>query len=44
VIEGLTRLGLQPAAREPAAYAHQLAAERGRWAPVVRASGFMADD
>jgi tripartite-type tricarboxylate transporter receptor subunit TctC len=44
VIEGLARLGLQPAAREPAAYARQLAAERERWAPVVRASGFMADD
>ena len=44
VIGGLARLGYEPAAREPVAYARQLAAERERWAPVVRASGFVADD
>ena len=44
VLEGLARFGFEPALREPAAYARQLAAERERWAPVVRASGFTPDD
>ena len=42
--EGLTRFGFEPSLQEPPAYARQLAMERERWAPVVRASGFSADD
>lgn len=42
--EGLARSGFEPSLQEPSAYARQLATERERWAPVVRASGFSADD
>jgi tripartite-type tricarboxylate transporter receptor subunit TctC len=42
--EGLARSGFEPSLVEPAAYARQLALERERWGPVVKASGFSADD
>jgi tripartite-type tricarboxylate transporter receptor subunit TctC len=42
--EGLARSGFEPSLLEPAAYARQLALERERWGPVVKASGFSADD
>jgi tripartite-type tricarboxylate transporter receptor subunit TctC len=42
--DGLARSGFEPSLLEPAAYARQLAGERERWGPVVRASGFSAED
>jgi len=42
--EGLARSGFEPSLLEPAAYARQPALERERWRPVVKASGFSADD
>jgi tripartite-type tricarboxylate transporter receptor subunit TctC len=42
--DGLARFGFEPSLLEPTAYARQLALERERWGPVVKASGFSADD
>jgi tripartite-type tricarboxylate transporter receptor subunit TctC len=44
VVEGLAKLGFEPQAKSPDAYARQLAAEREQWGPIVKASGFSSDD
>jgi tripartite-type tricarboxylate transporter receptor subunit TctC len=40
----LLPLGLAPTGGTPAALAARIAADRARWAPVIKASGFVADE
>ena len=42
--EGLLRLEMTPAVLSPAALAQRIRTEREAWGPIVRASGFAADE
>jgi len=44
MIESLAKLGNTPAFQPPAEFAATVAADVARWAPVVKASGFVAED
>lgn len=44
VIEAFAKLGFEPMAQSPDAYAKLLATEREQWGPIVKASGFSSDD
>jgi tripartite-type tricarboxylate transporter receptor subunit TctC len=44
VIENLNRAGNSPAFESPAQFAAILKADLQRWGPVVKASGFVAED
>ena len=44
VTEGLAKIGFEPFALSPAAYAQRLATEREQWGPIVKASGFSSED
>jgi tripartite-type tricarboxylate transporter receptor subunit TctC len=42
--ESLERVGNEPYFRSPAQFADIVKADLARWSPVVKASGFIADD
>ena len=42
--ENMQKFGMQPATSGPAAFAGTLKADLERWAPIVKASGFTAED
>jgi tripartite-type tricarboxylate transporter receptor subunit TctC len=42
--ENIQKFGMQPATSGPAAFAATLKADLERWAPIVKASGFTAED
>jgi len=44
VTEGLAKLGFEPLWMNSADYTRRLAAEREKWGPIVKASGFSSDD
>jgi tripartite-type tricarboxylate transporter receptor subunit TctC len=44
MVEGLARTGNTPALLAPAQFAATVKADLARWAPVVKASGFVAED
>ena len=44
VAESLTKTGNAPATASPAQFAATINADLQRWGPVVKASGFIADD
>ena len=44
VAEGLLRLGYETAPSTPAGFAARVRADFERWGPIVRGSGFTADD
>jgi tripartite-type tricarboxylate transporter receptor subunit TctC len=44
LIENLARLGNTPTSQTPAEFAATVQADVARWAPVVKASGFIAED
>ena len=44
VVEGLSRVGMDPFAQTPQAYAQFLDKERVQWRPIVAASGFALDE
>jgi tripartite-type tricarboxylate transporter receptor subunit TctC len=44
MIDNLARAGNEPAFATPAQFAATVRADIARWAPVVKASGFVAED
>ncbi len=44
IVEGLARVGMDPFAQTPQAYAQFLDKERVQWRPIVAASGFALDE
>jgi tripartite-type tricarboxylate transporter receptor subunit TctC len=42
--DGITKFGNEPAFQTPAEFAARVKAETDQWGPVVKASGFVADD
>ena len=44
VLDGLTKNSLQPIAQSPEEFARIVRADLARWAPIVKASGFTAED
>jgi tripartite-type tricarboxylate transporter receptor subunit TctC len=43
-VEALAKVGLQPLHQPPEEFARMLRADYGKWTPVVKASGFTAED
>ncbi len=44
MVESLAKFGTEPAFQTPAQFAATIKSEISRWAPVVKASGFVAVD
>ena len=44
MVEMLAKEGNEPALQSPAGFAATIAADLKRWGPVVKASGFVAED
>jgi tripartite-type tricarboxylate transporter receptor subunit TctC len=44
MVESLAKIGSEPRFQPPDAFAATVAADTARWAPVVKASGFVADE
>jgi tripartite-type tricarboxylate transporter receptor subunit TctC len=44
MVESLERVGNEPYFQSPAQFADIVKADLARWSPVVKASGFIADD
>jgi tripartite-type tricarboxylate transporter receptor subunit TctC len=44
MVESLAKIGSEPLFQPPDAFAATVAADTARWAPVVKASGFVADE
>ena len=44
VVEGLAKNSLQPLTQSPEEFAAMVKADLARWAPIVKATGFTAED
>jgi hypothetical protein len=44
MVESLGKIGSEPRFQPPDAFAATVAADTARWGPVVKASGFVADE
>ena len=44
MVENLAKVGNEPAFQTPAEFAATVKADIERWSPVVKASGFVAED
>jgi tripartite-type tricarboxylate transporter receptor subunit TctC len=44
VVESLAKAGNEPALQSPGEFAATIQADIARWGPIVKASGFVAED
>jgi tripartite-type tricarboxylate transporter receptor subunit TctC len=44
IVDGLAKFGFEPAGTSPAEFAQSIREQHARWAPIVQASGFSAED